>query len=150
MCRICAPILGWTLAHTEAQCPLSQASACPNCGPRTHFAAHCPRLAKATPTMQPSVTQPPPKDENIIMTDNVKEYEAYLTLHKIDFADVQDRTKGKPQEYKNQLLRLVELAIAAKGKKLARPLAPCLDTPVVTAAAAEAAAPQKKVRVRRQ
>jgi hypothetical protein len=100
--------------------------------------------------MQPSVTQPPPKDENIIMTDNVKEYEAYLTLHKIDFADVQDRTKGKPQEYKNQLLRLVELAIAAKGKKLARPLAPCLDTPVVTAAAAEAAAPQKKVRVRRQ
>lgn len=99
--------------------------------------------------MQPSLTPPLPKDEMLVMMDNVKEYEAYLTLHKIDFSDVLDRTKGKPQEYKNQLARLVELTIASKGKRLNRPLAACIDTPPVAVAAADPQPPQKKVKVRR-
>lgn len=98
--------------------------------------------------MQPSMEPPQPKNEVLIMTDNVKEYEAYLTLHKVTYSDVFDRTKGKPQEYKNQLARLVELTIASNGKKRKSPLPPCLDTPAVIAAAEPAAQP-KKVKVRR-
>lgn len=81
------------------------------------------------------------------MTDTLKEYESYLTLYKVDFTDVYDRTKGNIREYKAQLLNLVKLTTAANGKILTRPLPPCTTLPMPPVV--EAAATAKKVKVRR-
>ena len=96
MCKICRPILGpYTKPHTDAECPLSQASYCSRCGTNRHFRGQCTFMPKPIAFTQQAIpsVHAEPIQKSYAMANTNEAYIEYCRLFALPVQGTMDLNK---------------------------------------------------------